>query len=77
MVYPSEQRDRQPVEDRQAHDRRCVFEEQNELENRRIQTGLVAISKVARKIAQPVQADDMFSINARICPGGEDEIFRS
>ena len=51
--------------------------EQNELERRWLQAGLLTIGEVAHKVAQEVHVKDVIPILAGICPGGEDEIFRS
>ena len=76
-VYPRKQPDRHPVKERRAQERRRVVNEQNELERRWLQAGLLTIGQVANMVAQEVHVQDIISILTGICPSGEDEIFCS
>ena len=51
--------------------------EQNELERRRLQAGLLAIGEVAHMVAQEVYVEDIVPTLAGIRPGGEGEVFCS
>ena len=74
-MYPKEHRRRHPVEERRAQQRRRVFGEQDDLENRRLQAGLEAIIDVARQVAQEVGVQNvLFLAGTGIQPDGEDEV---
>lgn len=75
-MYPNEQPDRHPIQERRAHEGGCVFSEQNELENGRLQAGLEAIVGIARKVAHEVHIKNMVTTLAGIQPDREDESFR-
>lgn len=72
-MYPNEQPDRHPIQERRAQDGGSVFSEQNDLENGRLQAGLEAIVKVARKVAEEVDIKNIVIILAGIEPDAEDE----
>lgn len=76
-MYPNERPDRHPIQERRAQEGGCVFSEQNDLENGRLQAGLEAIVDVARKVAQEVHVKNRVITLAGIQPDGEDESFRS
>lgn len=74
-MCPKEHRRRHPVEERRAQQRRRVFGEQNDLENRRLQAGLEAIIDVARQVAQEVGVQNvLFLTGTGIQPDGEDKV---
>ena len=75
-MYPNEQPDRHPIQERRAQDGGRVLGEQNDLENGRLQAGLEAVVDVARKVAQEVHVKNIVVALAGIQPDGEDESFR-
>lgn len=74
-MCPKEHRGRHPVEERRAQQRRCVFGKQDDLENRRLQTGLDAIIDVARQVAQEIGVKNVLFTGTGIQPDGEDKVF--